>query len=684
VEEPASDAKRELAAIMFSDVVGYTTIMGRDEQKGLEAIARHRAHLRTALPKFHGRLIGEIGDGSLSSFQSVVEAVACARALQTELRSDPELRLRIGIHLGDVVHSGDTLLGDGINVASRIHALAAPGGICVSASVYDEIRNKPGMRAKDLGEKKLKNVSRPIRVYALSPGSDTPPASSQDGGLRRSAIVAGIGAIVVAVLGYGVVRWRSSLSGSETDSAGSRRVIRSIAVLPLDNFSGDPRQDYFADGMTDELTSDLATLSRLRVISRGSAMRFKGEHRPSTPEIARVLNVDAVVEGSVVRAGDKIRIIAQLIDAPADRHLWGKSFEGDARDVLALQSELASAIAREIDVRLTPAEQARLSSARAVNPEAHDAYLKGRYFSYRPSDENLQKAISSFEEAIRLDPGFARAYSGLADSYSWIGFNEGVMTNEEAMARTKAMAEKALALDDGLAEAHNSLGQFAFFYEYDRAGSEREFRRALALNPSYAYAHDQFGVTLALQGRLEEGLSECKRAVELDPLAPEILNDLSMGYAMRGDFEEARVQARRVEEIDPSLFLAQAALGWIDIEAGQFTDAIPALQKAVAMDAPSWVKGWLGYAYGASGDQARAGQILSELRSGPSHGDGPHAVLAVVYIGMGDRERGLDELERAYTARSQLLTFLGMDRMFDSMRSEPRFVALAKKVGFDK
>src|SRR5262245_45969656 len=584
MDAKTSDARRELAAIMFSDVVDYTTIMGRDEQKGIAALARHREHLRAVLPRFHGRLIGEIGDGTLSSFHSVVEAVACACELQAGLRNDPELRLRIGIHLGDVVHSGDTVLGDGVNVASRIHALAVPGGICVSATVYDEIRNKPGILAKDLGEKKLKNVSRPIRVFALSPDSGTPPVVAKDGGLRRTAIVAGMGAIVVAALGYGVVRWRS------TGSTGQERVIRSIAVLPLDNFSGDPGQDYFADGMTDELTTDLATLSRLRVISRGSAMRFKGEHRPSTPEIARVLNVDAVVEGSVVRAGDKIRIIAQLIDAPADQHLWGKSFEGDARDVLALQAELASAIAREIDVRLTPAEQARLAGAPTVNPDAHDAYLEGRYFVYRPSDENLQKAVSRFEEAIRLDPGFARAYSGLADSYMWVGFNEAAMTSEEGMVKAKAAAQKAVALDDGLAEAHNSLAQVASFYGYDWAGGEPEFHRALALNPSYAYAHDQFGLVLALHGRLDEGLGESRRAVELDPLAPQILSDLAMVYGLKGDFESARAQGRKIEELDPSLYLAQSIFGWIDLEEGHYADAIPPLQKAVAMDAPSWVR----------------------------------------------------------------------------------------------
>ena len=271
-------------------------------------------------------------------------------------------------------------------------------------------------------------------------------------------------------------------------------------MLPLDNYSGDPNQDYFAEGMTDELTADLATISQLRVISRGSAMQFKGKDRPPTPEIARMLNVDAIVEGSVSRSGDKVRITAQLIDARADKHLWAKTFERSSRDVLALQAELASAIAREINVQLTPSEQSRLTAAPSVNPEAHDAYLKGRYFFNRPSDENLKKAIAQFEEAVRLSPDFAPAYSGLSDAYLWAGYNEGFLTATEARPKAKAAAEKAVALDDNSAEAHTSLAVFKLFYEYDRAGCEREFRRAFALNPNYAFAHDQFGHGAGLPG----------------------------------------------------------------------------------------------------------------------------------------------------------------------------------------
>ena len=341
-------------------------------------------------------------------------------------------------------------------------------------------------------------------------------------------------------------------------------VIRSIAVLPLDNYSGDPNQEYFAEGMTDELTADLATISQLRVISRGSVMQFKGEHRPPTPEIARILNVDAVVEGSVLRAGDNVRITAQLIDARADKHLWAKKFERNSRDVLALEDELAAAIAREIDVQLTPAEQSRLESAPSVDPVAHDAYLKGRYFFNRPSDENLQKAIAQFEEAVKLNPKSAPAFSGLSDAYLWAGYNEGVLTSAEAKPKAKAAAEKAIQLDPESAEAHTSLAVFKLFYEFDWEGSEREFRKAFTLNPNYAFAHDQFGLGLSFQGRLDESIAEGKRASELD-LCPRRFR-LTTSWGLPGKANSKRPSRRPSEPriwIRRSSFLSGDMGGWI-------------------------------------------------------------------------------------------------------------------------
>lgn len=275
---------RELAAIMFSDIAGYTAIMGRDERKALRALDDHRELLRTILPRFNGRLVGEIGDGTLSSFHSALDAVNCARAAQAALQDDPSLKLRIGIHLGDVVFSNNTVLGDGVNVASRIHALASPGAICISANVYDEIRNKPEFQVKDLGEQKFKNVDRPIRVYSLAASAPSVPLSGAQPSVGRRAILAGVGALLLAALVYGVAKYRLPAPPIPAAQPATERVIRSIAVLPLDNYSGDPNQEYFADGMTDELITDLAKISALRVISRSSVTQYKGDHRrPRSP-----------------------------------------------------------------------------------------------------------------------------------------------------------------------------------------------------------------------------------------------------------------------------------------------------------------------------------------------------------------------------------------------------------------
>jgi TolB-like protein/Tfp pilus assembly protein PilF len=500
--------------------------------------------------------------------------------------------------------------------------------------------------------------------------------------------VAGIALVLLAIALYAAKRsgaFRSAPSAAQTGSA--PQPIQSIAVLPLDNYSGDPSQDYFAEGMTDELTSDLANISQLRVISRGSVMQFKGAHRPPTPEIAKTLNVDAIVEGSVLRSGDKVRITAQLIDARSDRHLWSKSFERNSRDVLALQDELASAIAREIHVRLTPEEQLRLTRAASVNPEAYDAYLKGRYFFNRPSDENLSKAIALFEETIRLDPKFAPAYSGLSDVNLWAGFNEGVLANAEAGPRARAGAEEAIRLDDASAEAHTSLATYRGWYAHDWAGSDAEYRRAFALNPNYAFAHDQYSILLALQGRLDEAVAEGKRAAELDPLSPQIPVDGLAAVAWQGKFQEARDLARKGANLDPTYFFPPYMEGWTEIQAGKVRDAIPLLEKAKALGSPPFVTAWLGYAYGATGDRTRAMAALEELKAISLKGHAgyvPPFNLAIVYLGLGDRARALEYLEQAYDNNSQWMPYIRGDRIFDPLRAEPRFAALIQKMGFAK
>ena len=549
-----------------------------------------------------------------------------------------------------------------------------------SRDVYNELRDL----RNETSAPPASAVSRPEstaggRVEERS----SPPAP---GSRKRTVLVGGITLVVLAIALYAARRsgaFHSAPRGSQTGSV--LQPIQSIAVLPLDNYSGDPTQDYFAEGMTDELTSDLANISQLRVISRGSVMQFKGAHRPPTPEIAKRLNVDAIVEGSVLRSGDKVRITAQLIDARSDRHLWAKSFERNSRDVLALQDELASAIAREIHVRLNPEEQSRLTHAAPVNPEAYDAYLKGRYFFNRPSDDNLTKAIAQFEQAIKLDPSFAPAHSGLSDVNLWAGFNEGVLANAEAGPKARAAAEEAIRLDDASAEAHTSLATYRGWYAHDWAGSDAEYRRAFALNPNYSFAHDQYAILLALQGRLDEAVAEGKRAAELDPLSPQILVDALAAVAWQGKFQEAKDMARRAASLDPTYFYPPFEEGWVEIQAGRVQDAIPLFQKAAALGSPPFVAAWLGYAHGMTGDRTRAMAAIEELkRTSPFKGYVPPFNLAIVYLGLGDRARALDYLEQAYDNNSQWMPYIRGDRIFDPLRSEPRFAVLMKKMGFGK
>jgi len=411
-------------------------------------------------------------------------------------------------------------------------------------------------------------------------------------------------------------------------------------------------------------------------------MQFKGDRRPAAPELGRLLNVDAIVEGSVIRSGDRVRITAQLIDARADKHLWARSFERSSRDVLALQDELASAIAGEIHVQLTPTEQTRLTNGRSVDPEAHDAYLKGRYFFNRPSDDNLKKAIAQFEEAVRLSPTFAPAFSGLSDAYLWAGYNEGFLTASEAKPKARLAAEQAIQLDDNSAEAHASLATFKLFYEYDWAGMEREFRRAFALNPNYAFAHDQFGLGLAFLGRLDEAIAEGRRAAELDPLSPQIALDNSIGFMFQGKYDAATHEAKRAEELDPTFFFPPFEYGWIAIQTRNFTAAIAPVKKAKTLGAPAFVTAWLAYVYASSGDRARAMAELEDLKKVSLHGQVTAFNLAVVHLGLGDHQRALDFLERAHADDSQWMGWLNKDRMFDPLRSEPRFRALMKRLGF--
>ena len=537
----------------------------------------------------------------------------------------------------------------------------------------------------ELRDLRTETASAPsIRSPRSEPVMPESAAARAPGAAGRRAWAVAVAAVLLGVALYVAARSGVFHSGSRApETGGAPRAIQSIAVLPLDNYSGDPGQDYFAEGMTDELTSALANVSQLRVISRGSAMQFKGAKRPPTPEIARALNVDAIVEGSVLRAGDRVRITAQLIDARADRHLWSKSFERNSRDVLALQDELASAIAREIHVRLTPADESRLTRAPTVNPEAYDAYLKGRYFFNRPSDENLSKAIAQFEEAMKLDPKFAARVLRSIGRVPLGGIQRGCPHRLGGGSQGQGRGGRGGPTGRRFRRGAHVSCRLQDLVRTRLGGAESEFRRAFAPQSNYAFAHDQFGLALAYEGRLDESVAEGRIAAELDPLSPQVPVDALIAFAWKGQYQAAKELSRRAANLDPTFFFPPFMDGWIDIQAGKVGDAIPQIQKARAMEPPPFVAAWLGYAYGATGDRERATAAIEEMKTSSLRGYVPPFNLAIVYLGLGDRARALDNLERASEVDSQWLIYLRGDRIFDPLRSEPRFAALMKKLGFD-
>jgi serine/threonine protein kinase/Flp pilus assembly protein TadD len=451
---------------------------------------------------------------------------------------------------------------------------------------------------------------------------------------------------------------------------------RSIAVLPLANLSGDPAQEYFADGMTDELITNLAKIGVLRVISRTSVMRYKGTNKP-LPEIGRELNVDKVVEGSVLRSGDRVRITAQLVQASDDRHLWADSYEGDLRDVLGLQEEVARTIATQIKVSLTPQEQARLTSAHKVNPEAHELYLKGLFQWDKRTEEGLNKSIEYFQRAIEKDPSYALPYSGVADSYNMLGLWGGLPQTESAP-KAKAAAIKALEIDDQLAEAHASLGWTKFAFDWDWSGAEKELRRAIELNPSYATAHSWLFSCLIQQGRLDEAQTEIKRAHELDPVSLIVNSVLAYASYLARHYDQAIEQERKTLELDEQFAPAHWVLGMAFEQEGKFGEAIAELQKATTLDSHPIYPAALGHAYGVAGHRGEARAVLAKLVKLSKERDIAWNEIAIVYAGLGERKEALATLQKASKRHDSMLNWLKVDPRLDILRSDPRFPNLIR------
>jgi TolB-like protein/DNA-binding winged helix-turn-helix (wHTH) protein/Flp pilus assembly protein TadD len=479
-------------------------------------------------------------------------------------------------------------------------------------------------------------------------------------------------ALIVSVSILSVSRFRSR--------APAPTGIRSLAVLPLENLSGDDSQNYFADGMTDELITDLAQISALRVISRTSVMVYKGARKP-LPQIARELNVDAVIEGTVLRSGDQVRITAQLIEASTDKHLWSQSYEGELRDTLALQNRVAGAIADQIRISLTPQEQAALKNVKVVSPEAYESYLKGRYFWNKRTADGLKVALAYFTQAIEEDPKYAQAYSGLADTYALLGdWQYAVMTPKEALPKAKAAALKALELDSALGEAHTSLAVCLDGFDWDFDTAEKEFQRAIELNPGYATAHHWYAWHLSHIGRNKEAIAEMRKAEDLDPLSLIIKTELAELLVLAHSYDESIRQSRKTIEMDPNFALAHNQLGQAYFQKQMYEPAIAELEKSVQLSggSPACIAN-LARAYAASGRRSEAEMLLSDLKKRSSPSASLASQIAIVYAALGDRDQAMNWLEKGYEERFNPGVLLRPG--LDPLRSDPRFQNLLHRVG---
>ncbi len=530
--------------------------------------------------------------------------------------------------------------------------------------------------------KRLKHETESARSAGVSPAV----AAIHELSLRRwwpaVATAATLVAAVAVLIALNVAGLRDRISMAvSTRRAAPVPQIQSIAVLPLANLSGDPQQEYFADGMTEELITNLGKISALRVISRTSVMRYKKTERP-LPQIARELGVEGIVEGSVLRVGDRVRITAQLIQAEQERHLWAESYERDLRDILALQSEVARAIAREVRVRLTPQEQTRLVSARPVNPEVYELWLKGRHLlTAGITAKEAMKALEYFRQAIELDPTYAPAHAGISLAYSNAALFY-ALAPHEALPKAKAAAKRALELDESLAEAHVALAQLMENPDWDWSGAEREFKRALELNPNSVDAHWLYSWFLTNMLRFEEAVAECRRAVELDPLAPYVMGQLGWTLYYAGHYDESIGLFHQLLEREPGFAYGHLVLSWNYVAKHAPAEAAAACRKAVEL-APDdqWVLTSCGHDLAVVGRRQEALALLERVRTLGGRKPVDPYLVAFLYDGLGEKQLALQSLERAFQDRSPNLACLRLD-FSRPLRLEPRFQEMVRRMNF--
>ena len=602
--------------------------------------------------------------------------------------TSPETRsiTELGRVVGTLAYmSPEQLLGHEIGERSDLYSLGVmlfemstgtrPFDAAVSTALVNEILHRPAPRAGTRG-KPLRPEFETLVQNLLEKSPERRPQSATAVHLALLGIARGVPAGSATPLDPA----RPTPAGGFPAAPGAGGKVDSIAVLPLENLSRDPEQEYFADGMTEALITNLAQIQALRVVSRTSAMRFKGVRKP-LPEIARELGVAAVVEGTVARSGDRVRITAQLIEAVSDRHLWARSYERDLSDALALQADVARAIAEEIQVHLSPVEEARLWSRR-VDPEALEAYLRGRHHWNRRTEPAIRRGIEYFQEAIERDPAYAQAHAGLATAYDSMG-SYNYLPPGEAYTRSLAALRRALEIDDTLAEAHTAHAGLLFSWDWDWPAAEAAYRKALSLNPNYAGAYHWYADMLSALARHEEAIAAIRRAQEIDPLSLPVNMTLgtTLFYARR--YDEAVAQQLRTIELDPSFAPVYRNLGGSYEQLGRYAEAAAAYEKSAALSPDLTALALEAHLFAVSGRPDEARRLLADLEAGGKDRYLPRYSVAAVHAGLGEHDAAFENLERALETRDRGMVWIKVSPRLDPLRPDPRFSDLLRRMRLD-
>jgi TolB-like protein/tetratricopeptide (TPR) repeat protein len=684
------ETKHQLAAIMFTDIQGYTTLMQEDEERAVQIRTEHRNIFNSITQKYGGEILQYYGDGTLSIFGSAINAVRCG----IEMQLDFSIPVRIGIHTGDIIHTKEEIIGDGVNIASRIESLAVAGAIFISGKVYDDIKNQKSINTKLIGSFELKNIKDSIDIYAITNDGIVVPSRNQIKGnvskstdkptdnpdflksIRRKYALPGV--LTIILLSFAIFYYMKAGVGR---FGGDEAMDKSIAVLPLVNMSNDPDQEYFSDGLTEDILTQLSKIGELRVVSRTSIMKYKNTTK-SIPEIGVELGVTHILEGSVRKYGNKVRISVQLIEATTDTHIWAEDFDRELKDIFAIQRDVSLEVASVLKVKLTSVEKERFVNVPTLNTKAYDKYLQGKKIIRKgagASSEDLDQALRLFQEAISMDSNFSLAYVGIANTYlSFVNF--GRYSSKEGLPKAMEAALKALAIDDEIGECYASLGAI-YFYLNDLETAEKYLNKAIDITPSYDMSYNWLGWLKLLDGKLEQAVTFFEKAHELDPLSSSYKVQIALGYYWYREYDKSLEVLSKVLTADPENNFALWQQANTFKAQGKYEEAIETFHKRSVGTNTNWI---LGYTYGKAGNREEALRILNYQLKKRETDYVPSYMIAVIYVGLGDKEKALDWLEKAYEDGYGIAFIFNMKfgHTLDELRDEPRFINLLNKLGF--